>query len=164
MNDTDVFLGIDVGSVSVKTVLLDAEGRVLREAYGRAQGRPLPVLVEQLEALRWEYPAVTAAVVTGTGKRLVRQILGIDTQNEIVAHMAAATHAHPAARTVIEIGGQDSKLIFLDRGSDGEPVMIDHAMNEVCAAALLALSGPATPTIVPRPNICGVFDIFFSSV
>ena len=41
---------------------------------------------------------------------------------------------------------------------------VSSGMNEVWAAALLALSGAATPSIAPRPNCCGVFDIFFSSV
>ncbi len=122
------YLGIDIGSVSVKSAVIDCKGKLLNKQYSRSEGQPLKKLTEQLSKLGIQ--KADNIVATGSGKKLLKDILGIRTENEIVTNMVAAYHIDPDVRTVIEIGGQDSKLIFIEDG----PTLKDHSMNEVCAA------------------------------
>ena len=67
---------------------------------------------------------------TGSGREVASVIVGADiVKNEITAHAIAASHRVPDVRTIIEIGGQDSKIIILKDG-----IVTDFAMNTVCAA------------------------------
>ena len=67
---------------------------------------------------------------TGSGRYLAGAMVGADVvKNEITAHAVAASHYFPDTRTILEIGGQDSKIIILRDG-----VVVDFAMNTVCAA------------------------------
>lgn len=130
---TRVWLGIDAGSVSVNLAVLDASERLLHRAYLRTRGQPVHAVGEALAAAAAALPAdaVVAGVgTTGSGRQLIALVFGADeVKNEITAHAVAALALFPDARTVIEIGGQDSKIILL---SDG--VVSDFAMNTVCAA------------------------------
>jgi len=130
-------LGVDLGSVSVKAVVLDPSGGIRFEAWRRTLGRPLAaaagLLAEAAAALGPGTP-IAGAVVTGSGKGLIAPGLGAGTINEILAHATAAWTLRPDVRTVIEIGGQDSKLIRVARGPGGEPFVEDHAFNDLCAA------------------------------
>lgn len=131
-----VYLGVDVGSVSTNFVLLDpgasqGEGAVVWTHYLRTQGAPLRALQEGLALLeqdgRWEIKGVGT---TGSGRELAGAVLGADVvKNEITAHAAAALSMDSGVSTILEIGGQDSKLIILRDG-----VVVDFAMNTVCAA------------------------------
>ncbi len=131
-----IYLGLDVGSVSLNTVLVDVNRSVLYESYTRLHGQPIEtvhrVLAELLERIPSERIAGLAA--TGSSGELTADLLGGVAVNEIVAHTAAITQIYPHVRTVIEMGGEDSKLILLAPGEDGRPVLEDFAMNTQCAA------------------------------
>ncbi len=128
-----VLLGVDVGSISTKGVLLDSNYQVLASEYLRTQGNPISAVRELLRRLKDKMKGeieVVGVGTTGSGRRLAGVIVGADVvKNEIIAHAVAASTFHPDCRTIIEIGGQDSKIIIL---RDGIPV--DFAMNTVCAA------------------------------
>ena len=129
------YMGIDLGSVSLNVVVIDEKDNVQTARYSRTEGRPLPVLLACLQDLAAECKAFKGIVATGSGRKLVGGILDIPDVNEIVTQARAACHCRPDVRTVIEIGGQDSKLIFVDRDDvTDEPVVVDHVLNEVCAA------------------------------
>ncbi|MBI3581849.1 MAG: CoA activase, partial [Nitrospinae bacterium] len=132
----DFYLGVDVGSISVKTALLDSEKRVVKTVYRRMFGKPLPVLKDILEELQDEFPdmRVLKCGATGTGGELAATIIGGLFFNEVVAQSRAAAHVVPSARTVIEMGGQDSKLIIMKKDDLKGAVLEDFAMNTVCAA------------------------------
>ena len=126
------YLGVDVGSVSTNVVLTDGDGWVIHRQYLRTAGRPIEAVQEGMAALRRELGDVPLAGVgtTGSGRALAAAMLGADVvKNEISAHAVAAQRHEPQVRTVLEIGGQDSKIIFLTDG-----VVSDFAMNTVCAA------------------------------
>ena len=73
---------------------------------------------------------IVGAGTTGSARRLVGAMLGASViKNEITAHAVGTTHLHPDVRTILEIGGQDSKIICV---SDG--IAVDYAMNTLCAA------------------------------
>lgn len=127
------YLGIDVGSVSTNLVVIDAGGEVLASLYLRTQGRPVEVIQEGLRQLAQQLPAdleIDGAGTTGSGRYLSGVMVGADViKNEITAHAVASSYLIPGVQTILEIGGQDSKIIILREG-----VVTDFAMNTVCAA------------------------------
>ncbi|WP_425449678.1 acyl-CoA dehydratase activase [Dethiothermospora halolimnae] len=128
----ECYLGVDVGSVSTNIVLLDEEDKVIIKKYLRTQGRPIEVLQKGLNEIRGEIGdfKVKGVGTTGSGRHLANIILGGDiVKNEITSHAVAAINEIPDVRTVLEIGGQDSKIIILRDG-----IVTDFAMNTVCAA------------------------------
>jgi len=129
------FMGIDIGSVSLNIAVVDEKLRLLESVYERTRGQPIPVLIEVLEGLGKHFPELCGAVCTGSGRDLIADVMGIDKENEIITQAKAVAYLHPEVRTIIEIGGQDSKLIFLEGDErSGRTVIIDHALNEICAA------------------------------
>lgn len=126
------YLGIDVGSVSTNLVLTDLEGHIVRKLYIRTGGQPIKSLLEGLKEISASQrnPAVVGAGSTGSGRELAGVIAGADiVKNEITTHAVAAQTVVPGVKTILEIGGQDSKIIILKNG-----VVYDFAMNTVCAA------------------------------
>src|SRR5512135_1238900 len=133
----ELFLGIDVGSVTIKTAVIDAGRRLLSESYDRINGDPLDTLHIRLQALTTEYPnsSINAAGITGNGGKQVAETLGALFINEILAQSAYAGQYHPDARTIIEMGGEDAKLITLaPDGTSGGVKIEDFSMNAACAA------------------------------
>lgn len=127
------YLGVDVGSVTTKLVVLDDDYNVHESLYLRTRGKPLEVVQEGLREMgkRLKGAAQIAGVgTTGSGRYLASVVVGADViKNEITAHAVATSHFVPGVQTIIEIGGQDSKIILLRDG-----VAVDFGMNTVCAA------------------------------
>jgi predicted CoA-substrate-specific enzyme activase len=119
------FIGLDAGSVSVKIALLDDTGRVIETRYVRHKGRPLTTAYDLLRDMDPAFPLS----VTGTAGRLIADVLGMKPVNEIVAQSYSTRRLYPDIRTIIEMGGEDSKLILLQDGKIKE-----FSMNSVCAA------------------------------
>jgi predicted CoA-substrate-specific enzyme activase len=134
---TELFLGIDVGSVTVKTAVIDADCRLLAESCVRIQGDPLDTLHAELGALssRFGENGIGVAGITGSGGKQAAGALGALFINEILAQSAFAGQFHGNARTIIELGGEDAKLITLapDKAS-GRVKIEDFSMNTACAA------------------------------
>lgn len=126
-------LGVDVGSVSTNLILLDEQKKVLAAEYIRTNGQPLESVRSGLRRIAERMPAggrIAAVGATGSGRQLAGVLLGADiVKNEITAHATATLHFEPQARTIFEIGGQDSKIIILK-----DQMVVDFAMNTVCAA------------------------------
>ena len=126
------YLGVDVGSVSTNLVVTDERGNVLKKLYLRTSGKPIGVLSHGLKMLAEDFAddSIRGVGTTGSGRQLAAVITGADiVKNEITAHATAAQRVVPEVRTILEIGGQDSKIILLKNG-----VVVDFAMNTVCAA------------------------------
>ncbi|MCB6994323.1 acyl-CoA dehydratase activase [bacterium 210820-DFI.6.37] len=126
------FLGIDVGSISTDLVVMDEDGDIQKNLYLKTKGKPLDAIRGGLSRLGELFDSETIAGVgvTGSGRGLAGAFVGADViKNEITAHGVAAARIDPEIRTVIEIGGQDSKLILMKDG-----LVTDFAMNTVCAA------------------------------
>jgi len=129
-----LYIGLDVGSVSADLVVVDRERRVLESRYVRTFGRPIQVSLAELRELLDRYDDIAGLCVTGSGTRIIAELLGVPLVNEIVAQSRATMHLHPQARTIIEIGGDNSKLIRVEPGEDGALRVADFAMNSICAA------------------------------
>ena len=128
------YLGVDVGSVSTNLAIIDPLGEVITAVYLRTQGQPIKAVQEGLRQIKQNLGEqrvdIRAVGATGSARYLSGVVIGADiVKNEITAHAVAAGHVVPGVRTVLEIGGQDSKVILLQDG-----VVIDFAMNTVCAA------------------------------
>ena len=131
------WLGLDVGSISVNTILLDEDRAVVEERYTLCHGRPFQALRTVLDELAQTYPvdSIRAVALTGTGGAFAAGLIGGCYVNEIVAQSSAAAALYPEARTVIEMGGEDSKLIIMEAEPGAErPRLADFVMNTVCAA------------------------------
>lgn len=125
-------MGIDVGSVSTDIVLIDEESNVVDGLYLRTKGRPIQVIQDGFKKLREKYTDedIKSVGTTGSGRKISGFLVGADSvKNEITAHAVAALEIDPEVKTIIEIGGQDSKIIILKDG-----IVTDFAMNTVCAA------------------------------
>lgn len=127
------YLGVDVGSVSTNLVIIDDEGKIINKLYLRTGGQPINALVagmKEIARLSGEKLRIDGVGTTGSGRVLASVMIGADeVKNEITSHAIAAQMVIPGVRTIIEIGGQDSKIIILRN-----EVVHDFAMNTVCAA------------------------------
>ena len=128
-----VYLGIDVGSVTTKLAAVDENSELIADIYLPTQGKPVEMMQQGLSEMQKSLPddaEIYGVATTGSARYLAGVIVEADlVKNEITSHATAALHYYPQAQTVIEIGGQDSKIIILRDG-----VAVDFGMNTVCAA------------------------------
>ena len=113
------YLGVDVGSVSTDLVLIDDNIKVVEKIYLRTKGNPINAIQEGFKILETKYEDsdILAAGTTGSGRMIASSIIGADSaKNEITAHATAALEFDEDVKTIIEIGGQDSKIIILNNG------------------------------------------------
>jgi predicted CoA-substrate-specific enzyme activase len=132
MTATPCYAGIDCGSWNTKAALIDAQGRLVATAVVRtaadvlgAAGRAYD---ELLSAARVERSEVAAVWSTGFGRHAVKFATG--SRTELDAHARGALQFVPGPITVIDIGGQDAKILIID--AQGRRVA--HKMNRKCAA------------------------------
>ncbi len=127
------YLGIDVGSVSTNVVLMDENKEIMSKVYTRTSGKPIDAVQRGLKEIKSKIKdevIVKGVGTTGSGRHLASMIVGSDVvKNEITAHGIAALNYVDGVRTILEIGGQDSKIILLRDG-----IISDFSMNTVCAA------------------------------
>jgi len=129
----NAYLGIDVGSVTTKIAIIDELGKCIETTMIRTSGKPVAAVQKSMQNLLekgyGEYN-ILGVGTTGSGRNLAGALVGADViKNEITAHAVAASTNIPDVQTILEIGGQDSKIILLRDG-----IVTDFAMNTVCAA------------------------------
>ena len=129
----ETYLGIDVGSVTTKLVVLDKNDELITHTYLLTQGKPIEMLQLGLIQIKQQLPEdvdICGVATTGSARYLAGVIVGADLiKNEITSHAVATLQYVPQVQTIIEIGGQDSKIIIIRDG-----VVTDFGMNTVCAA------------------------------
>jgi predicted CoA-substrate-specific enzyme activase len=130
------FIGADIGSISVNTVVLDEKNNVLEEYYDYSHGRPFKTLAKRLEKIIKSHSDINQSIAfSGTGAKLAAELLDGVVVNEIVAQSKSVMEFYPHVRTVIEMGGEDSKLIFLEKDEVKDGMKLtDFTMNSLCAA------------------------------
>lgn len=132
-----ITLGFDVGSISINTVVLNERREIIENRYDYHYGRPFQVLKEILVDLERKYGRETFNNIafTGTGGKKAAEIVGGTFINEIIAQSTSVSVLHPQVRTIIEMGGEDSKLIFMENEQAVEHSQLsDFSMNSLCAA------------------------------
>ncbi len=128
-------VGIDVGSTTVKAVALDPTGTAVFSRYVRHGARQAATAATVLEELRAAFPdAAFRAALTGSGASTLADALGLPYVQEVVANSIAVRILYPDARTAIELGGQDAKIVFFERDPrTGELTVSNMRMNGSCA-------------------------------
>lgn len=129
----EAYLGIDVGSVTTKLAVIDEADELVADLYLPTRGKPIETTQQGLRQIKEQLPAdmdIRGVATTGSARYLAGVIVGADlVKNEITSHAVGALRYYPESRTVIEIGGQDSKIIVIREG-----MVTDFGMNTVCAA------------------------------
>lgn len=130
------YIGMDIGSISTKGVLMDDENHIIASEYIWTEGDPIQAIKKIIncfkEIIEKEKLDVSIYGVgtTGSARNLIGTILRANViKNEITAHAIGTLSKYPNVKTILEIGGQDSKIILIRNG-----VVVDYAMNTLCAA------------------------------
>jgi len=137
MNNDELYLGLDIGSISLNSVLLDKKINVLSEHYDYVHGKPFNTLLDRLSSILNEIPAknIKGIAITGTGGKLATNLIGGKFVNEIIAQSESTAALFPDAKSIIEIGGEDSKLILMEKDPvNNKSRLVDFEMNSICAA------------------------------
>ncbi len=120
-------LGIDVGSTTVKTVVCDENGKILHSAYQRHYSKVKETVAEQLRAIAEKFPdAGFRSAMAGSAGLGLANAANIPFVQEVHAAFLAVKALYPHADAVIELGGEDAKIIFLTGG-------VEQRMNGSCA-------------------------------
>jgi len=129
----EIYLGVDVGSVTTKFAVLNEGDELVAHVYLPTQGKPIEMTQHGLKQIQQQLPQdvnIRGVATTGSARYLAGVIVGADlVKNEITSHAVGALHYFPQGQTIIEIGGQDSKIIIIRDG-----IVTDFGMNTVCAA------------------------------
>ena len=128
------YLGIDIGSISTKGVVIDNKNNILASEYLWTEGDPMGAVKRLLKVLEKQLKGKDVKIVSVGTTGSARKLIGVMTnasvvKNEITAHAIGTTTLHPDVNTIFEIGGQDSKIIIIENG-----FVVDYAMNTLCAA------------------------------
>ena len=133
----DLWMGVDLGSTTMKAVVLDSESRIVKSWYGSNTGSVLPTLLPHVIELLKEMPEgaqIRGICTTGYGADLAASVLGTPlSEVETVAHLRAATFLDPKTTYVIDIGGQDMKCLKTHNGVI-EQVKLNEACSSGCGA------------------------------
>ncbi len=127
----ECYLGVDIGSISTKAVVINRKYEILSSCYIETKGNPIQAVEEALSSLTIPSGYELCGIgTTGSARKLIGLLLDASIiKNEITAHAIGTLTFHPEVKTILEIGGQDSKVILLQNH-----MIRDYAMNTLCAA------------------------------
>ena len=129
----DCYLGIDIGSISTKAVVIDDKNNIIESLYIWTEGNPISAVKKLIKTIKNKLPKnviIKGIGTTGSARKLIGLMMDANiVKNEITAHATGTLAFYPEARTILEIGGQDSKIILLKDG-----IIVDYSMNTLCAA------------------------------
>lgn len=143
------YVGIDIGSISTKGVVIDENNNILASQYIWTEGNPVGAVKKLVKYLKKQIPKefkIYGIGTTGSARKLIGLLTDANVvKNEITAHAIGTLSLYPNVRTILEIGGQDSKIILINNG-----IITDYSMNTLCAAGTGAfLSSQAERLKVP---------------
>lgn len=129
----NAYLGIDVGSTSVKCVLIDNEKKIIDSVYLKNKGI-IESVIECLGKIKKEVD-IAACGITGSGRNFTNVLVGGDVvKTEVLAHSIAALAYYPQVRTIFEIGGEDCKMMIIE-----DAILNNFNMNNICAGGTGAM-------------------------
>jgi predicted CoA-substrate-specific enzyme activase len=131
-----VRIGVDIGSVSVNLVVVDEQGKIIEDRYVRHMGKSMQKAAELLKEMETAYGSqIDFVATTGVGSKILAPLVGASFTNEIIALTKSFHYLYPHVRSVIDIGGEDSKFILFDvDGRNNKLKIKDFSMNTLCAA------------------------------
>ena len=120
-------LGIDAGSKTIKVLVLDENDEIVHVSYTRHRFDIKTMLIQAIHELNWRFGKIDASVcVTGSAGIGVAQACDLPFVQEVVSTTVAVQQLFPQADAVIELGGEDAKVIYLTGG-------LEQRMNATCA-------------------------------
>lgn len=127
-----LYMGIDAGSISIKGVIIDEYNNIITSAYLYTEGEPIKAVKKVIKIMQNDIDldkyAVVSVGTTGSARKLIGLMLGASSiQNEINALAIGTIKMYPDVRTILEIGGQDSKIILVNNGK-----IVDYAISSSC--------------------------------
>ena len=129
----ECYLGIDIGSISTKGVVIDNDNNIVTSLYIWTEGNPINAVKKLVKEIKSKLPSnivIKGIGTTGSARKLIGLMMDANVvKNEITAHAIGTLAFYPDTRTILEIGGQDSKIILIKDG-----IIVDYAMNTLCAA------------------------------
>jgi len=138
------YLGIDCGSVGIKLVLLDKNKDVIKKIYLKNEGI-IDSVKKGLEHITNEEYTIKGVGATGSGRDFVGMLIGADIiRPEIIAHAIGTLDYYPNVRTILDIGGEDSKILTIHNG-----ILNDFKMNQICGAG----TGSVIDSVASRMGI-----------
>lgn len=148
MNKPKCYIGIDIGSISTKGVVINEQHEIIDSIYIETEANPIESskkVANYLKAKTKDYE-IKGIGTTGSARKLIGLMLDANiVKNEITAHAIGTMELYPDVSTILEIGGQDSKIILIENG-----MIKDYAMNTLCAAGTGAfLSSQAKRLHIP---------------
>lgn len=129
----NAYLGVDIGSISTKAVVIDDNNKIVASEYLWTEANPVNAvkkLLRKIEDKIDDKYNIVSVGTTGSARKLIGAMLGANiVKNEITAHAVGTINKYPNVKTILEIGGQDSKIIIINN-----KIITDYAMNTLCAA------------------------------
>ena len=127
------YVGIDIGSISTKGVVIDDNNKIITSLYIWTLGNPIEAVRKLIKEMKKNIPKnyiIKGIGTTGSARKLIGLLVDANVvKNEITAHAIGTMSMIPDVRTILEIGGQDSKIIIIKNG-----IITDYSMNTLCAA------------------------------
>lgn len=163
-------LGIDIGSTTLKMIILDHANNLIYKAYRRHNANINQLFIEEIETITRLFPGQVYTIhITGSAGMGISERLGISFTQEVVASIEVIQTLYPNIRTMIDLGGEDAKMVFFKAGK--QP---DIRMNGSCAGGTgafidqmadlmhipieeLGTKALAYEKIYPVASRCGVF-------
>ncbi len=146
-------LGIDVGSTTVKTVIADENSNIIYSKYERHFSKVRETVVEQLEIIRSEFQnSLFRLCITGSAGLGIATAASLPFVQEVHAAFIAVKNTYPDADAVIELGGEDAKIIFLTGG-------VEQRMNGSCAGGTGAFIDQMATLLGITPNQLDEFSL-----
>ena len=128
-----LYIGIDAGSTTTKLVAIGKNHEILYSSYGSNNGSPLKTVLEEINTLYDVIPNdcyIASVGTTGYGEHIVKAAIHADFgEVETFAHLRAAREFCPDVSCVLDIGGQDMKCFYVNKGNIGQIIL-----NEACSA------------------------------
>ena len=129
MHDKHYKIGIDIGSTTLKAIVLDPQNRVVYHTYRRHKTDIAGVLCDELQQITHQFPDVTFSIaMTGSAGMGISERHQLPFVQEVVASVHVVQTVYPQTRTLIDLGGEDAKMVFFNE--NGHP---DIRMNGSCA-------------------------------
>lgn len=129
-----LYMGIDIGAISTKGVIIDKYDNIIASAYLDTEGEPIKAIKRLIKMLRHEIDLDNYQIVsvgtTGRARKLIGALLEANViKNEITAQAVGTIKLYPDVRTIIDIGGEDAKIILVHDG-----IVTDYGINTSCMA------------------------------
>ncbi|SHF69464.1 acyl-CoA dehydratase activase [Dysgonomonas macrotermitis] len=163
-------MGVDVGSTTIKIVIIDSQSQIIYKAYRRHQANIQQSFIEELQKVITEYPDTEFCInITGSAGMGIGERIGISFVQEVVAAVEVVNNVYAETHTLIDLGGEDAKMVFFKKGkhpdirmngscAGGTGAFIDQMANLMnISTDELGIQALKCERIYPIASRCGVF-------